>query len=183
MPRPSPAPPGPPRRRTVAPRILSDDDIGSLRGEFQRMEEDVHRYVTIYMTALAVAVTWLLGPETVALPTLVSGNGGVNYYLLLFVVTLNTFYLCFLLHKGLLIHELAQFTALVSEDRSLAGQWEQWRRGRWSVARPVQELRHAILVAVPLSATAAVLTLTGMAVFGGSPPPAPLLRGPAPLIA
>lgn len=150
----------------VAPRQLAEAELERLRGEFGKIEDEVQRYITIYLTGLAILSSWLLGPETVTLSELFYGNGGYNVYLLLFIVLLNTVFFCFLLHKGLQIHELMQFATWLSPSRSAIDQWEQWRRSHWSVTKRVRAIRHVLISGIPLTVTALILVLTGMIVFG-----------------
>ena len=49
----------------------------------------MQRYLTIYLSALAVVAGWLLGPSSTSLTQLVLGNNGVNAYILLAAVALN----------------------------------------------------------------------------------------------
>lgn len=111
----------------------------------------MQRYLTIYLSALAVVAGWLVGPSSTSLTQLVLGNNGVNAYILLAAVALNASFVGFLLYRGLVVQEMTQFVAYYAPRDAPSTLWEAWRRDlRASVAKRVRWINFFFISAVPL---------------------------------
>jgi hypothetical protein len=120
-----------------------------LRNEYQVLEGSVQRFVSIYLSALAAAVSLWLG-HRLSLSEMISGNDGNNIHFLILIWFVNFAFMCFVLYKGLEIHELMQSAVNRSVDGSLVREWEGWRRSRVSLTRSIRVAHYAITSGFPV---------------------------------
>src|SRR5947199_331108 len=128
------------------------DDVKVFREEYLALERSVERYVSVYLSALAVAATWLLGPASVDPRTILSGHGGSNIYSVITLALVNLVLVCVVLFKGIQIHEVMQFATVRSPKTSVIDGWEIWRRHPFSLSKPIRVLHYGISSGFPLLA-------------------------------
>ena len=145
--------------------FLSDADLKPFRDEYLGIERSIERYVSVYLSALAVAAAWLIGPDSVQPQRIVSGNGGYNVYVLLCLSLVNLVFISFVLFKGLQIHELMQFATNYAERDSVVTLWEEWRRHKVSLTKRIRVPHYTITSGFPIIVGLALLGLLGAAVF------------------
>lgn len=160
------------RSRTVSspigsrvPTFLSDAELKPFRDEYLGIERSIERYVSVYLSALAVAAAWLIGPNSVEPQKIVSGNSGYNVYVLLCLSLVNLVFISFVLFKGLQIHELMQFATNYAERKSVVTLWEEWRRHKVSLTKRIRVPHYMITSGFPVIVGLGLLGLLGAAVF------------------
>jgi hypothetical protein len=146
-------------------RFLTPEEAEAFRDEYREKDREVQRYINVYLGGLAVIAGWIVGPQSQPLILMGTGNGGNNVYVLLALVVFNALFLCFMIFKGIVIHETMQFVTLLSPSESAWPYWEQWRRSRYGLTKakmkalPVRDLHLGILGLLPLCVSVALLWL------------------------
>jgi hypothetical protein len=144
-------------------RYLAAEEAEAFREEYREKEREVQRYINVYLGGLAVIAGWIVGPQSQPLILMGTGNRGNNVYVLLALVVFNALFLCFMIFKGIVIHETMQFVTLLSPAESAWPYWERWRRSRYGLTKakvkviPVRDLHTGILGLLPLCVSAALL--------------------------
>jgi hypothetical protein len=109
----------------------------------------------LYVSAVAVTSTWLwgqTGQETVNVSwnSLMLTHGGLTLFVAIGLSIANALFAVVLLHRGMAIHEYAQFLFYNSASNSVTAAWETWRRSPQSATRPTRLVYSAILGLLPL---------------------------------
>jgi hypothetical protein len=128
---------------------LNQSQIEVFRAEYLSIERDIQRFITIYLSAIGVGISWLIGPGKLDIAYAVSGNAGRNIFFLLALALINLVFFCLVLYKGIEIHELAQFTTYFADERSPVDLWEQWRRSSASLTKPMRSIVLALTSGFP----------------------------------
>jgi hypothetical protein len=147
-------------------REMRESEVTLLREDYLGYERAAEKFVTIYLSALAAAVAFLLGPERLSIQEIVSGNDGRNIYLLMILCVINLAFMCFVLFKGLQIHEVMQFAVSRSRPGDLLPEWERWRRDRKrSLTKPIRIQHYIITSGFPVVVSTGLIILVAIAVF------------------
>jgi hypothetical protein len=141
------------------------EELKALREEFLAIERSAERYVTIYLSALAVGATWLIGPERMNPQEIVSGHDGKNIFVLITLCLVNLSLVCLVLFKGLQIHELMQFAVTRAPTDSIIPAWEEWRREKFSLTGRIRVLHYIVTSGFPLTMGLALLGFIAIASF------------------
>lgn len=143
----------------------SFDEQKLLREEYRDIEKAVDRFVAVYLTALAAGAFYLLGPDRLTPKQILSGNGGYNIYAVLSLSVVNLAFVCFVLYKGLEIHELMQFATNRAPAGSMIREWEAWRRDATSLTRSIRVYHFAFTSGFPVLVAFGLMSLSFVAVF------------------
>lgn len=144
---------------STQPEPLTADEQSAFRKDFQDKEAEINRYITIYLSAIAVVTGWLIGPQSKTAVELVTGNNGYNILGWYSIVLINIVFSCFLAYKGLIIHDVTQFMTYLAPAESGFMAWESWRRSPYSATRRVRPAYAIIIAGVPLLVAAAALAM------------------------
>lgn len=138
---------------------LDPDHLAAFRKDFQDKEGEINKYISIYLSALAVVTGWIIGPQSKSALTLIVGNNAYNISLLFAVVFINVVFSGFLAYKGLIIHDVTQFVAYAApvNDGYLA--WEGWRRSKYSATTRVRKMYAGMISAIPVLVSIALMVL------------------------
>jgi hypothetical protein len=152
-------------------RMLTTAEADQFREDFRQKEQEIQKNIGIYLSALVVAVGWVVGPQAKPLDELFLGNDGRNLYGLLVVVAVNVIFAVFLAYKGLIIHEYTQFVAYLMPTESAFQYWESWRRSKQSATKRwgTRTLYTAVISIVPLSGAILLMILTFQYMNLGAP--------------
>lgn len=145
---------------------LRESEVTLLREDYLGYERAAEKFVTIYLSALAAAVAFLLGPDRLSIQEIVSGNDGRNIYLLMILCLINLAFMCFVLFKGLQIHEVMQFAVSRSQPRGFLPEWERWRRDpERSLTKPIRIQHYALTSGFPAVVSTGLIILVAIAIF------------------
>jgi hypothetical protein len=128
---------------------LKEQEI--FRKDLQDKEREIQRYIGVYLSGLVLVTGWIIGPQSRPLVVMALGNNGYNVFAFLVFVALNVLFINFLIYKSILIHEIAQFIAYLSEPESGFLYWESWRRSPQSASRRVRTTYTVLLAVLPIS--------------------------------
>ncbi|QOY91287.1 hypothetical protein [Paludibaculum fermentans] len=128
---------------------LSQDQLATFRKDFQDKEGEINKYISVYLSALAVVTGWIIGPTSKSAITLLVGNNAYNLVFWFAIVFINIVFSTFLAYKGLIIHDIMQFVTYNSPlgDGLLA--WESWRRSTQSSTVRVRTMYTITIAAIP----------------------------------
>ncbi len=132
---------------TIQP--LEKEHLAAFRKDFQDKEAEITKYISVYLSALAVVTGWIIGPTSKNAVTLFAGNNAYNLVLWFAIVFINIVFSTFLAYKGLIIHDIMQFVTYnaPSTDGLLA--WESWRRSNHSSTVRVRTMYTVTIAAIP----------------------------------
>lgn len=128
---------------------LTSNHLAAFRKDFQDKEGEINKYISVYLSALAVVTGWIIGPTSKSAITLLVGNNAYNLVLWFAIVFINIVFSTFLAYKGLIIHDIMQF---VTYDAPLADgllAWESWRRSTHSATVRVRTMYTITIAAIP----------------------------------
>jgi len=147
-------------------RQLSAKEQETFRKEFLEKEREVQRNIGIYLSGLVLVTGWIVGPQSRPLLAMILGNDGYNIYAILLLVVLNLIFTTFLIYKSLFIHEVTQFSAVLSPPESGFTYWESWRRSSQSATKPVRTIYTVVLAVLPVVISAVLLFVIGRVLYG-----------------
>jgi len=132
-------------------RPLTHKEQDVFRKDLQDKEREIQRYIGVYLSGLVLVTGWIIGPQSRPLLVMAIGNNGYSVFAFLIFVILNVLFINFLIYKSILIHEIAQFIAYLSEPESGFLYWESWRRSPQSASRRVRTTYTVMLAVLPIS--------------------------------
>ncbi|HET6972883.1 MAG TPA: hypothetical protein VFH96_02600, partial [Pyrinomonadaceae bacterium] len=132
-------------------RALTQKEQEVFRKDLQDKEREIQRYIGVYLSGLVLVTGWIIGPQSRPLLVMALGNNAYNVFAFLIFVVLNVLFINFLIYKSILIHEIAQFIAYLSEPESGFLYWESWRRSPQSASRRVRTTYTVLLAVLPIS--------------------------------
>lgn len=131
-------------------KLLGPEDVASFRKEAQEKENEINRYINVYLSALAVVTGWIIGPQSKDAGEFVVGNNGYNLVLWYTIVFVNIIFSTFLTHRGLIIHDIMQFVTVNAHSGAPLLAWESWRRSKHSATRRVRGLYTVAISSIPI---------------------------------
>jgi hypothetical protein len=143
-------------------RFLTSGEADQFRSDFRQKEQEIQKNIGVYLSALVVAVGWVVGPQARPLHELVLGNHALNGCGLLIVALVNAIFATFLGYKGLVIQEYMQFVTFLTKGDSAFQYWEAWRRSKLSITKRwwTREIHGGSISAVPLIGAVLLMWLT-----------------------
>jgi hypothetical protein len=150
-------------------RLLTKEEQDSFREDFRETEKEIQKYIGVYLSGLILVTGWIVGPQSKPVLEIALGNSGYNVLGLLLIVILNVIFISFLIYKSLIVHEIMQFMAYLSDRDSGFNHWESWRRSPHSATKPVRTLYTILLGVLPLIASVVIMLGTGLLLFNTDP--------------
>jgi hypothetical protein len=161
---------------TIAPEkkyehvgCLTSEEKEAFREDYREKDREVQRNIGIYLSGLILITGWLIGPQTKPLIKMALDNDGYNLFGFIIVAALNAIFLCFLIYKSLLIHEIMQFVVVHSERESGFNYWEAWRRSPQSATNGSVRIIYngLVLLLLPLFVSIGILVPLGYLIHAG----------------
>lgn len=147
-------------------RHLTNDEIERFRTEYRDTEREVQKNIAVYLSALVLAIGWIIGPQAKSFDEMMLGNGGRNIYALLAIICVNIIFSCFLAQKSVVIHEITQFVFHQAPKDAPVLDWESWRRSPLSLSRRVRFAYTATITALPIFVSIALMSIVWSYAWG-----------------
>jgi len=148
-------------RESIPLRLLTQEELESFREDYRELEKEIQNFFRVYyLSGLILVAAWLTGSQTKPFLEILIGNGGFNIYAPIAVASLNMVSTTFLLYKGIMIHDIAQFMSFLSSSDSAYNYWENWRRNRRGAEYYARRFYAPLLVVVPLLLSGFILYTT-----------------------
>lgn len=128
---------------------LTEHEQDTFREDFREKEREIQRYIGVYLSGLVLITGWIVGPQTKPLIKMALDNYGYNIYAILILAVLNVLFMCFLIYKSLILHEIMQFVTFHSVRDSGFQYWESWHRSKQSATKRVREVYTTLLSVLP----------------------------------
>lgn len=135
----------------VPSRLLTQEELESFREDYRELEKEIQNFFRVYyISGLILVAAWLTSSQSKPFLEILIGNGGYNVYAPIAIAALNMVSTTFLLYKGIMIHDIAQFMSFLSSSDSAYNYWENWRRNRRGAEYYARRFYAPLLVIVPL---------------------------------
>ncbi len=142
----------------VPSRLLTQEELESFRQDYRELEKEIQNFFRVYyLSGLILVAAWLTSSQSKPLLEILVGNGGYNVYAPIAIAGLNMVSTTFLLYKGIMIHDIAQFMSFLSSSDSAYNYWENWRRNRRGAEYYARRFYAPLLVIVPLLLSSFIL--------------------------
>ena len=128
---------------------LEKEHLAAFRKDFQDKEAEINKYISVYLSALAVVTGWIIGPTSKNAITLFVGNNAYNLVLWFAIIFINIVFSTFLAYKGLIIHDIMQFVTYNAPANDGLLAWESWRRSKHSSTVRVRTMYTITIAAIP----------------------------------
>jgi hypothetical protein len=145
--------------------LLDDRQLAPFRKEYLEREREIQRYIGVYLSGVVIVCSWLVGPQTKPLDEMALGNNGYNIYAFLVISVVNALFITFLIYKSLDVHDTTQFVTVYAKPGSIYTRWEKWRRGKYSITKPVRTLYFVALALLPTVMALLLLVFAGSKLF------------------
>ena len=145
--------------------LLDDRQLAPFRKEYLEREREIQRYIGVYLSGVVIVCSWLVGPQTKPLDEMALGNHGYNIYAFLVISVVNALFITFLIYKSLDVHDTTQFITVYARPGSIFTGWEKWRRGKYSITKPVRTLYFVALALLPTVMALLLLVFAGSKLF------------------
>lgn len=145
--------------------LLDDRQLAPFRKEYLEREREIQRYIGVYLSGVVIVCSWLVGPQTKPLDEMALGNNGYNIYGFLVISVVNALFITFLIYKSLDVHDTTQFVTIYAKPGSIYTRWEKWRRGKYSITKPVRTLYFVALSLLPAVMALLLLVFAGSKLF------------------
>lgn len=158
-----------PQERFENVRCLTAEETDAFREDYREKDREIQRNIGIYLSGLVLITGWLIGPQTKPLVKMALDNYGYNLFGFIIVAALNAIFICFLIYKSLLVHEIMQFVVVHSERESGFSYWEAWRRSPQSATNGSVRIIYngLVLSLLPLFVSAGILVPLGYLIYAG----------------
>lgn len=151
-------------------RLLSPEEQAGFRSEYRDYDREIVRSFWFYLLGVIAIAGWVVTTRR-PLASVVSGNSGYNFLLVLGIPFVNVIYASHLFYKSIQIHELMQFVGANSPHDDGFAYWDEWRASNQSLSRGVRGAYYTVVLLLPAVVSLAVfITLCVMLAHAGRDP-------------
>ncbi|HWN10026.1 MAG TPA: hypothetical protein VNO50_12310 [Pyrinomonadaceae bacterium] len=145
--------------------LLEDDKLAPFRTEYLEREKEIQRYIGVYLSGVVIVFGWIIGPQSKPLNEMALGNNGYNIFAFLIISVVNALFITFLIYKSLDVHDTTQFITVLAQPNSVYRFWENWRRSKHSVTKPVRTGYFIALAFLPAIMALLLLAFSASKIF------------------